>query len=773
MLSWGNRQSEAACSTMASPPFSSSRRSHHHVDDPEYVAIILAATLGTRLFPLTSPPHGIPKHLLPISPLLGGGGGGGSGGGMSTPIDRLLGKIYASGIFELIILVIHANDEITIPYLLGERGGGGGDDNIVTKGAGLCEMFTEMTLAGSSKTEEEINPSTMTELEYITSTQSIRKGKPSIAMRIRVVKLPENCKGSADALRYLTFSSSRGCNVAEDSTMNSGGEGGNNSCRKEVAESHGGGRNSSILPPTSHALVMPGDLMLEGDLLRHGTMSTDISSSTSYDGSNVLSTLVEAHRRWNTSSSNGNDERNSVAACTMLLTNVGVEDKDGVPIKESSKAKMNLFVRNEEDVEYIALSSEIPSPPSLSLANLSGVDGSGPSPSRRVVLKRSKLEVEEDEGTGSTPKLLVARRLLHAAGVDRREDRTKNGGRRRRRLMTATSDTTVIDMSPSISLHTDLHDVHLYVISNWVFDLIHARPKMHSFQAEVLPLLISRQFKGIEAVFGPTVLKEETNRDRLRQVLKDIDRVHVHGDYKGCGVVNKTSTLLGMYASGKVSGGLKGFIPDDDDNDNVDGMNSAGGSGGDLMDPSSTATTTPKTVPDISSNNSSALQTTTTTTTRHRYAVSAQVLSRDASSLTLRTCTIPSLLYGCSEVTSRILKVEPDTTASSSSSSLVTKGARLSTKFNSIIMPICTLGEKVQTKSCTIGQNVVLGDKAKLNNVLVMDGATIGSNTVLQQCIVGVNANIGMNCNLKDCQVGPSAVVKAGTKSLKGEAFEA
>ena len=766
-------------SSASKPSSSSSRRSHQRCsnddddddDDPEYVAIILAATLGTRLFPLTSPPHGTPKHLLPISPLLGGGGGGGGGAegqGMSTPIDRLLGKIYDCGIFELVIIVIHAKDELTIPYLLGE-----------TNDGGLCGKFAKlMTLAGSNKTEEMMkkkkNPS-FTDLEYIPSTQSIRKGKPSIAMRIRVIKLPEDCKGSADALRYLTYSSShRGCNVAEDSTMNSGGgEGGNNkSSRKEVAELHGGGRNSSsILPPTSHALVMPGDLMLEGDLLRHGTMSTDISSSTSYDGSNVLSTLVEAHRRWNTSSSNGNNnERGGVAACTMLLTNVGIEDKDGVPIKESSKAKMNLFARNEEDVEYIALSSEIPSPPSLSLANLSysrnmEVDGcgSGPSPpSRRVVLKRSKLEVEEDEGTGSTPKLLVARRLLH---VDRREDRTKKEGRRRR-LMTATSDTTAIDMSPSISLHTDLHDVHLYVISNWVFDLIHARPKMHSFQAEVLPLLISRQFKGIEAVFGPTALKEEMNRDRLHRVLRDIDR-----DCNNGGVIHKISTLLGMYASGKVSGGLTGFIPDDDDN--VDGMNPAGGSGGDLMDPSSTVTAaTPKAVADISSNNSSALQTTTTTTsTRQQYAVSAQVLSREASSLTLRTCTIPSLLYGCGEVTSRILKVEPDSTTFSSS--LVAKGARLSTKFNSIIQPGCTLGEKVQTKSCTIGQNVILGDKAKLNNVVVMDGATIGSNTVLQQCIVGVNANIGPNCNLKDCQVGPGAVVKAGTKALKGEAFEA
>jgi len=131
--------------------------------------------------------------------------------------------------------------------------------------------------------------------------------------------------------------------------------------------------------------------------------------------------------------------------------------------------------------------------------------------------------------------------------------------------------------------------------------------------------------------------------------------------------------------------------------------------------------------------------------------------------------TIPSLMYGCGKVTACILKLDPDASAS-----LVAPGARLSTKFNSILMPGCTLGVKVQTKSCTIGRDVVLGDKAKLNNVVVMDGTTIGPNTVLQQCFVGANARIGANCNLKDCQVGRGASVPAGTTSTeKGEAFHA
>ena len=326
----------------------------------------------------------------------------------------------------------------------------------------------------------------------------------------------------------------------------------------------------------------------------------------------------------------------------------------------------------------------------------------------------------------------------------------------RRRRVGAASDTDAVDRSPTISLRTDLLDLHVYVISNWVFRLMHARPRMQSFQSEVLPLLISRQYRGVEAAFGPTACRDEANKERLRAVLGEMD---------GCGVVsscNKVSTLLRMYASGRASGGLGSFVPNcDDDDDDANDRQAGGENGGDDMDQPSAAA--------ASQSRAKVASDPSFRSRRHRFAVSAQVLSREASSLTLRTCTLPALLYGCGEVTSRILKLDPVV-----SSSLVATGARLSTKFNSILMPGCTLGEKVQTKSCTIGRDVVLGDKAKLNNVVVMDGATIGPGTVLQQCFVGANARIGANCNLKDCTVGPGALVGAGTKTTeKGEAFHA
>jgi len=346
---------------------------------------------------------------------------------------------------------------------------------------------------------------------------------------------------------------------------------------------------------------------------------------------------------------------------------------------------------------------------------------------------------------GSTPKLVVPKRRLHAASAGGRNNR-KNGLGNSMGGLLSMSSTATVDHSPTISLRTDLHDVHLYVVSNWVFELIHARPSMQSFQSEVLPLLISRQYRGVEAAFGPTAWKVEGNRERLGKVLKELDGATDDGAI----ACDKVSTLLGMYASGKMSGGLGSFLPNSD---------------GDFPNPADElGAATPKADPTLSG----SLLCPPFPASKHAYAVSAQVLSREASSFTLRACTLPSLLYGCGAVTSQTLKLDP-----AASSSLVAKGATLSAKFNSILMPSCSMGEKVQTKGCTIvGGNVTLGDRSKLNNVVVMDGVSVGNNCVLQNSLVGANAKIGDNCNLRDCQVGPGAEVPSGTKTLeKGEAF--
>lgn len=91
-------------------------------------------------------------------------------------------------------------------------------------------------------------------------------------------------------------------------------------------------------------------------------------------------------------------------------------------------------------------------------------------------------------------------------------------------------------------------------------------------------------------------------------------------------------------------------------------------------------------------------------------------------------------------------------------------------KFNSILLPGATTGEKVTFKSASVGSNCKLGTKCRLNNVVIMDDVTIGDNVILQNSIVGKGCSIGDNCNLNDCQVAPGHSIPSGEK-VKGEAL--
>ena len=125
------------------------------------------------------------------------------------------------------------------------------------------------------------------------------------------------------------------------------------------------------------------------------------------------------------------------------------------------------MAREEEDAEYIALSypaTTIAFSPSSATATLP-----------RVVWKQSKIDVEADEDmTGKSAKLeLYKSRLLHTTG--------------------------------KVVVKTDWNDVHVYALAPWIRQLLVTRTRLASFQQDLLPLLIARQFKGKRATFGSSL----------------------------------------------------------------------------------------------------------------------------------------------------------------------------------------------------------------------------------------------------------------------------
>ena len=313
--------------------------------DPEFVAVVLAATVGSRLFPLTQ--HGsLLKHLLPLAGV--------------PNIVRLL-KCLQSSEFPMIAMVLSQEDTVTVPLL-----------------------------------EKEWNQ-TVTDDDTL-----LLDGK----CRLNLFRVDSDCLGSAHAVRFI----------------------------------------HDKLPLASNLVLIPGDAVFLDSL--------------------ILEQLVHTHRQYFVKASHHVPDSRSLlpsssssspplAACTVLLGDVGEVDEHGAPLKESAKSKKGGLGREEDEIEYIALSyndATFSTPP-------------------RLVWKQAKLDVEEDKDqTGSTPKFKIPKpRLKTGGGVTR--------------------------------IRLDWNDWHVYIISPWIRELLVQRTTLLSLQSDLIPLLVSRQFRGRRKTF--------------------------------------------------------------------------------------------------------------------------------------------------------------------------------------------------------------------------------------------------------------------------------
>ena len=223
--------------------------------------------------------------------------------------------------------------------------------------------------------------------------------------------------------------------------------------------------DAQIVPADSHLVVLPGDLVvLQAESLKR---------------------LMDRHRRgsgqqqprWMAAAARKSSP--PPAACTVLLADVAEVDEQGNPLKESAKQKKGLLAREEEEMDYTAVTAA----------------------DHRLVWKQPKLDVEEDKDmVGSTPKLVLPKARLR-------------GG--------SSGSSGVVRVS------TEWNDVHCYCLAPWVRRLVTARSsasshrsrRMQSIPDDLVPLLIARQFRGVAATFGSRVETE---------VVDEVLRTHPH-----------------------------------------------------------------------------------------------------------------------------------------------------------------------------------------------------------------------------------------------------
>ena len=218
---------------------------------------------------------------------------------------------------------------------------------------------------------------------------------------------------------------------------------------------------SWILPRSSHVLVLPGDLILfEPNALGEG--------ETDQKKEGALTQLANVHRSTaqmmkvvgeaSTSKRSCSSQDPPPAAMTILLTNVGDEDENGLPLKESTKAKKGGLARDDGSIDYIGLAT---------------LPRSKQKPIDRLIFKECKYDIEQDDKlleTGSTPKIEIPKARLHPP-------------------------------INSVTIATHWSDIFCYCLSPWVIRLLQERTDLKSLNEDLLSLLIVKQFRGVEECF--------------------------------------------------------------------------------------------------------------------------------------------------------------------------------------------------------------------------------------------------------------------------------
>ena len=713
-------------------PFSSSS---------EYVAVILASSIGTRLYPITTDDNNsnhddtanmaaLPKHMLPIC---------------GIPILlRLLQSIELCGFMECILLLKH-DDTTTMDLFIQP-------ESSLDPSSSLQHPYQIQVLSPPPQQPQVsvVAPPSKPPSTTISSNNTVEPTVKvmvvqSTQMKVTIVQYTTPCSGTVEAIRRLEDDITTTTTIATATATT--GIAAQTTTTTTTTTTGGMAHTIPIAPIHSrHMVVFPGDLIvLDTTPIRNmiqehrqSTMypatawNTDSTTPPTPTGQSLVSTTDTNATTTSTSTTSTNntmigtptihtnDHQNPngtvirssppVVAGTLLLVDVTAMDEStfGVqPIyKESAKLKKGLLSREEDDVCYMAIQTTTTTTHNNHTKCQMNLRHTGNDTNTdRLIWKQSKFDVEEDkEQIGTTPKIKIPKFRCCYGGT---HTATTSTPPNMSRTAHATTTTTT-------RISTEWNDVHCYCISSWVRQELYHSSKLksvlryQSLQYDLMPLLISRQYRGIRATF--------------------------------------------QTRSGSAS--------------NLPNTTKSSSHNNNHQPPSTTTTTT-----------------TTCTNKDDEYMVLAHLShSRTMASTTpsiFRSNTIASYLFANRIMTHEISARNVTSLQQPSLSSVTTPndslwqlpaGAIVQSKSHTILLPESTIGDKVTFKSCVIGRHCSIGHNCRLNNVVLHDYVTIGDNTTLQSTIVSAHVTIGNNCSFNDCQILRHLNIPPNTKK-KGEAI--
>ena len=277
------------------------------MSSPEYIAVVLCGTAGARMFPLSEEPSSSIDDLYNSE----------DEDSINQPtnddedkdtvekdksvndkykpkyllpvtglpvLHRLLLNIYHSGFEQCIIACSALDNGLTLTSIQNIN------QSIEFKNNSKNSKSQSLICSPVQVSDYSSTSKATLKLHLLTNVTGAKQVSSNMSLpelNITLLDLPSTCEGSYDALNHIA--------------------------KVELTKY-----------PTSHVVVMPSDLILD--------------NCDSMNSNDVLGSLVGAHRK-------GNQETN--VAVTMLLSNVGDEDDQGLPLKESAKVRHHyLFLWN-------------------------------------------------------------------------------------------------------------------------------------------------------------------------------------------------------------------------------------------------------------------------------------------------------------------------------------------------------------------------------------------------------------------------------------------
>ena len=297
---------------------------------------------------------------------------------------------------------------------------------------------------------------------------------------------------------------------------------------------------------------------------------------------------------------------------------------------------------------------------------------------------------------------------------------------------------------PSISVHTDLVDAHLYFFGHWILELLQEKRQFSSIKADLVPYLVRHQFRAHSAASSPAAGGAEGDR-RLHS------RAMSGGTLTGDGADAKTLSLAASLSAVRASKGnawpRPGTFPGTVDDD---GRVPCGASDGKLLGVGQdhgalrcfSVVLPSGELPDG---------------TRGYCCRANTIAAYLGANLDLIATSNASIYFAATDGAEGAMCMNQSAKAQQAPSS--TRQYR-----DCAVADGCGIDATVSLKRSVVGPRCRIGARAKLQNCVLMDNVTVGECCVIQNSILCSNAKVEDRCNLNECQVGVDVTVFSGSK---------